>query len=60
MNDGEGGAPMREKLGNSGEPWYICNCMSFTGPYLLGPVLFRSPLPCSGGYHLERGWDALT
>ena len=22
--------------------------------YLLGPVFFRTPLPCSGGYHLER------
>ena len=27
---------------------------SFTRPYLLGPVLFRTGLPCSGGYHLER------
>ena len=22
---------------------------------LLGPVFFRTALPCSGGYHLERG-----
>ena len=22
---------------------------------MLGPVLFRTGLPCSGGYHLERG-----
>ena len=29
--------------------------MSFTRPFLLGPVFFRTPLPCSGGYHLERG-----
>ena len=29
--------------------------MSFTRPFLLGPVLFRTALPCSGGYHLERG-----
>ena len=29
--------------------------MSFTLPFLLGPVFFRTTLPCSGGYHLERG-----
>ena len=28
--------------------------MSFTWPSLLGPVFFRTALPCSGGYHLER------
>ena len=43
------------KIGKSGEPWYICNWMCFTGPFLLGPVFFRTALPCSGGYHLERG-----
>ena len=29
--------------------------MSFTLPFLLGPVFFLTALPCSGGYHLERG-----
>ena len=29
--------------------------MNFTRPFLLGPVFFRSALPCSGGYHMERG-----
>ena len=29
--------------------------MSFTRSFLLGPVFFRTVLPCSGGYHLERG-----
>ena len=29
--------------------------MSFTRPFLLGTVFFRSTLPCSGGYHLESG-----
>ena len=29
--------------------------MSFTRPSLLGPVFFRTALPCSGGYHMERG-----
>ena len=24
-------------------------------PFLLGPVFFRTALPCFGGYHLERG-----
>ena len=28
--------------------------MSFTRPFLLGPVFFRTALPCSG-YHQERG-----
>ena len=26
----------------------------FTQPLLLGPVFFRTTLPCSGGYHMER------
>ena len=29
--------------------------MSFTRSFLLGTVFFRTALPCSGGYHLERG-----
>ena len=29
--------------------------LSFTLSFLLGPVFFRTALPCSGGYHLERG-----
>ena len=33
--------------------------MSFTRPFLLGPVFFWTALPCSGGYHLERGGMAL-
>ena len=28
--------------------------MSFTQPFLLGTVFFRTTLPCSGGYHMER------
>ena len=24
-------------------------------PFFLGPVFFRTALPCSGAYHLERG-----
>ena len=43
----------------SGELWGIC-ILSFQRPFLLGPVFFRTALPCSGGYHLERGWDAVT
>ena len=39
----------------SGEPRYICNRMSFTRPFLLGTVFFRTALLCSGGYHIERG-----
>ena len=33
--------------------------MSFTRPSLLGPEFFRTALPCSGGYHMERGWMPL-
>ena len=29
--------------------------MSFTRPFLLGTVFFRTSLPCSVGYHLESG-----
>ena len=28
--------------------------MSFTRPFLLGPVSFRTALPGSDGYHMER------
>ena len=29
--------------------------MSFTQQFLLLTVFFRTALPCSGGYHLDRG-----
>ena len=29
--------------------------MSFTRPFLLDTVFFRTALPCSGGYHMETG-----
>ena len=29
--------------------------MNFTRSFLLDPVFFRTALPCSNGYHLERG-----
>ena len=29
--------------------------MSFTLPFLLGTAFFRTTLPCSDGYHMERG-----
>ena len=48
-------AEAERNIRKSGEPWYICNWMSFTWPFLLGPVFFLTALPCSGGYHLERG-----
>ena len=28
-------------------------------PFLLDTVFFRTALPCSGGYHMERGWMPL-
>ena len=45
---------------------YVLN--EFHAAILLGPVYFRTALPCSGGYHMERGriplhdavnWDEL-
>ena len=48
-----------QKIGKSGEPSYICNWTRFTRPFLLGTVFFRTALPCSGGYHMERGWMRL-
>ena len=44
-----------QKIGKSGEPWYICNRMSFKLLFLLGTVFFWTALPCSGGYHMETG-----
>ena len=29
--------------------------MNFTQPFLLGTVFILTALPCSGGYHMERG-----
>ena len=29
--------------------------MSFTWPFLLGHVFFRTALPCSDAYHMEGG-----
>ena len=46
---------MRETSERVESPGTICNCMSFTLPFLLGPVFFRTALPFSGGYHMERG-----
>ena len=45
-------------LGNSGmtaEAPRKTGKSGFTQPFLLGPVFFRTALPCSGGYHMERG-----
>ena len=33
--------------------------MSFKRPFLLGTDFFLTSLPCSGGYHLERGGMSL-
>ena len=44
-NDGGGCADNAGKIGKSGEHWYICNWMSFTRPFLLGPVFYRTAPP---------------
>ena len=35
--------------------WRALVTINFMRPSLLGPVFFRTALPCSGGYHMERG-----
>ena len=54
--DGGGWATMsqRKERVESTVLWCICNWMSFTQPFLLGLLFFRTAFPCSGGYHLER------
>ena len=47
------------KIRKRGEPWCICNLMSFRRPFLLGPVFFWTALPCSISYHMERGGMSL-
>ena len=42
------------KIGRSGEPWYLCNRMSFTSAFSLRSMFFRTALPCSDHFHLER------
>ena len=37
---------------------YVTGSVS-NNPFFLSPVFFRSALPYSGGYHLERGGMAL-
>ena len=36
-------------------PTYVTESVTRTLPFLLGPVFFRTALPCSGGYNQERG-----
>ena len=44
---------MRERQERVESPGsYVIEC--FTRPFLHGPVLFWTALPCSGGYHTER------
>ena len=53
-NDGGGVATMREISERVESPGTYVT-MSFTRPFLLGPVFFWTALPCSGDYHLEKG-----
>ena len=47
---------MRERSERVESPGTNVTEPSFTRPFLFGPVSLRIALPCSGGYHLERGW----
>ena len=46
---------MRERPESVESPGTYVTELSFTRPFLLGPVFFRTALPCSGGHHMERG-----
>ena len=53
-NNGGGCTTMRERSERVESPGtYVTD--SFTQPFLLGTVFFRTALPCSDGYHMERG-----
>ena len=53
-NDGGGFVTKSERSERVESPGpYVTEC--YTRPFLLGTVFFRIALPCSGGYHLERG-----
>ena len=54
-NDGGGCVTMHERLERVEESPGTCNWISFMRPFLHGTVFFRTTLPCSGGYHMERG-----
>ena len=53
-NDCRGCASMRESSEREES-----NRMCSTRPFLLGSLIFRTALPCSGGHHLERGGMSL-
>ena len=54
MNDGGGCASMRERSERAESPGtYVTEKVS-RGNFLLGPVFFRTVLPCSDGHRLER------
>ena len=42
-------------IGRSGEPWCICRSLSFTHPFLLVSVIFRTTLRTLMADHLETG-----
>ena len=46
---------MRERPLSLESPGTYVTAMSFTRPFLLDPVFFRTAPPCSGGYHMDRG-----
>ena len=52
-NDGGGSTSMRKK--SNWRALVHVQLNEFHWPFLLGPVFFRTALPCSGGYHMEWG-----
>ena len=51
---------MRERPESVESPVTYVTEPSLTRPSLLGTVFFRTVVPCSGGYHMERGGNAVT
>ena len=54
-NAGGGCVTMHKRLERAESPGtYVTESVLCSG-FFLGPVFFRTALPCSGGYHMERG-----
>ena len=56
----DGGGCATAKDGKSGELRFICNRMSLTRPFLIGPVFFRTTLEGLWWLASGEGLDAVT
>ena len=49
-----------QKVGKSGELWFICGWLSLSWPFLHNTAFFRTALQRSSGLSPGEGWDAVT